>query len=202
MAESARRYHHGEVRRSAQAAAMRLLERDGADALTMRGVASEVGVDHRALYRHLPDRDALLSALAEQGYRELLKAFQTSVKEGRPLHAAFELYIRFALARPHLHALMLTRPRAAMDQDSALYEAVFTVLDHLMDAARQALGGDVETKTAKALAFAGLSSAYGMVSLAATQTLAPREPEALEAFLVEQVYGVLDGQIAQLTAKA
>jgi hypothetical protein len=37
-----------------------------------------------------------------------------------------------------------------------------------------------------------------MVSLAATQTLAPREPEAQEAFLIAQVHGVLDGQIAQL----
>jgi hypothetical protein len=71
-------------------------------------------------------------------------------------------------------------------------------LEHLMAGARTALGPGADAETAKALAFAGLSSAYGMVSLAATQTLAPREPEAQEAFLIAQVHGVLDGQIAQL----
>ena len=50
----------------------------------------------------------------------------------------------------------------------------------------------------KALAFAGLSSGYGMVSLAATQTLMPRSPDAQQAFLMDQLHGVLEGQIARL----
>jgi AcrR family transcriptional regulator len=42
------------------------------DALTMRALAKAVGVDHRALYRHYPDRDAVLAAVAAEGYRQLL----------------------------------------------------------------------------------------------------------------------------------
>jgi AcrR family transcriptional regulator len=200
MAQAARRYHHGEVRSAAVKAAQTLLEREGADAVTMRAVAKAVGVDHRALYRHFPDRDAVLAAVAAQGYGDLLKAFRASSDVARPLHAAFSAYVRFALARPHLSALMLSRSRAVIDGDAALNAAVFAVLEHLMDAARTALGPGVPTETAKALAFAGLSSAYGMVSLAATQTLAPREPEAQEAFLIAQVHGVLEGQIERLKA--
>jgi AcrR family transcriptional regulator len=198
MGQGPRRYHHGEVRSAAVKAALTLLEREGADAITMRALAKAVGVDHRALYRHFPDRDAVLAAVAAQGYDDLLKAFQALSDQAQPLHAAFSAYIRFALARPHLNALMLSRSRAAMDGDAALNAAVFAVLEHLMAAARTALGPGATTETAKALAFAGLSSAYGMVSLAATQTLMPRTPDAQESFLIAQVHGVLDGQVAQL----
>lgn len=195
---SARRYHHGEVRQAAQAAALRLLEQNGADAITMRAIAAEVGVDHRALYRHFPDRDAVLIALATQGYDALLKNLSSSADDPRPLHAAFSAYVGFALARPDLHALMLTRSRQAIDGDGELNAAVFAVLEHLMAGARAALGPRATEEAAKSLAFAGLSSAYGMVSLAATQTLMPRTPDAQRAFLIDQVHGVLDGQIERL----
>ncbi len=198
MADAGRRYHHGGVRGAALDAAMALLDTEGAEAITMRAVAKAVGVDHRALYRHFPDREAILSALATRGYEALLDAFQQPSGDDRPLFAAFTAHIRFALARAHLHSLMLTRPRAAIDGDAALNRAVFAVLEHLMAGARTALGPGATTETAKALALSGLSSAYGMVSLAATQTLMPRTPDAQEAFLIDQVHAVLEGQIARL----
>ncbi|MCP2680362.1 TetR/AcrR family transcriptional regulator [Maricaulaceae bacterium NA33B04] len=200
MTGRARGYHHGEVRSAALDAALDLLERNGPDAVTMRAVAKAVGVDHRALYRHFPDREALLSAVAATGYEALLKAFGAPGKASRPLHAAFAAYIDFALARPHLHALMLTRSRAAIDEDAALNAAVFAVLDHLMTGARTALGSGTTGAEAKSLALSGLASAYGMISLAATQTLMPRTPQAQRVFLVEQVHAVLDGRIARLGA--
>ncbi len=199
MTKAARRYHHGDVRGAAVAAALTRLEAEGADALTIRALAGEVGVDHRALYRHFPDRDAILTAVAAVGYSQLLLAFDAEAGEGAPLFAAFAAYVKFALARPNLHSLMLTRSRDAMDGDAGLDEAVSAVLERLMDGARAALGGAADDDTAKTLAFAGLASAYGMISLAATQTLAPREPEALQAFLIDQVRGVLEGQIARLS---
>ncbi len=198
MAETARRYHHGEVRSAALNAAMAILEADGADAITMRAVAKAVGVDHRALYRHFPDREAILSGLATQGYSVLLTELRKPGEDDRPLFAAFTAHIRFALARAHLHSLMLSRSRSAIDADAELNSAVFAVLEHLMVGARAALGEGASDENAKALALAGLASAYGMVSLAATQTLMPRTPAAQEAFLIEQVHGVLEGQIARL----
>jgi AcrR family transcriptional regulator len=47
-------------------AALALLDRDGAGALTMRRLAGELGVEAMSLYRHLADRSALLEALAER----------------------------------------------------------------------------------------------------------------------------------------
>ncbi|MGH2850334.1 MAG: TetR family transcriptional regulator, partial [Solirubrobacteraceae bacterium] len=47
------------------AAALALLDREGADALTMRRLGAELGVEAMSLYRHIADRAALLEALAE-----------------------------------------------------------------------------------------------------------------------------------------
>lgn len=193
-----RKYHHGEVRQTAIRQALSLIEAEGPDALTMRALAKAVGVDHRALYRHFPDRDAVLADIAAEGYRQLLSAQLLAAESvPRPLQTAFEVYVGFALDRPHLHAVMLTRSRQAMDSHSALGEALKAELDQLMVWSRQALGvkaGERETE-ARDLAFAALAAAYGLITLAGTASLMARSPEDLRAFVTEQVNGVLTGQL-------
>ncbi|WP_273145429.1 TetR/AcrR family transcriptional regulator [Oceanicaulis alexandrii] len=194
----ARKYHHGGVRETATRAALEMIEQDGVDALTMRALAKAVGVDHRALYRHYPDRDAVLAAVAAEGYRQLLSDQQLACEgASSPLQTAFEVYVGFALDHPHLHALMLTRSRRAMDAHAALGAAVKAELDQLMIWSRQALGverGERETD-ARDLAFAALGAAYGLVTLASTASLMSRSPEDLRAFVTDQVNGVLTGQL-------
>jgi AcrR family transcriptional regulator len=51
--------------------ARRIAERDGADALTMRRLAAELGVAHTAIYWHVGDRSALLGAVADDFLAEL-----------------------------------------------------------------------------------------------------------------------------------
>ncbi len=193
-----RKYHHGEVWQTAIRQALSLIEAEGPDALTMRALAKAVGVDHRALYRHFPDRDAVLADIAAEGYRQLLSAQLLAAEAApRPLQIAFEVYVGFALDRPHLHAVMLTRSRQAMDSHSALGEALKAELDQLMVWSRQALGaqaGERETE-ARDLAFAALAAAYGLITLAGTASLMARSPEDLRAFVTEQVNGVLTGQL-------
>lgn len=46
-------------------AALRIAESHGPDALTMRRVATDLGVDPMALYRHVDNKDALLGGVAE-----------------------------------------------------------------------------------------------------------------------------------------
>ncbi|MFZ0518122.1 MAG: helix-turn-helix domain-containing protein, partial [Acidobacteriaceae bacterium] len=52
-------------------AARRLLDREGAEALTMRRIANAIGITPMALYRHYKDRASLLNALADEGFAEL-----------------------------------------------------------------------------------------------------------------------------------
>ncbi|MGW6741810.1 TetR/AcrR family transcriptional regulator [Streptomyces sp. NPDC055025] len=68
---TARPYHHGDLRTALLRQAERTLEEHGADGLSLRELAREVGVSHGAPRRHFSDKRALLDALAEEGYERL-----------------------------------------------------------------------------------------------------------------------------------
>lgn len=98
-------YHHGDLRSSAAIVAQRIVEKQGADALSLREVAAALGVTHRSLYRHFADKDALVSAVAANGFLELSEAMTAQSTE-HPLAA----YIRFALERRNLYGVMFALP--------------------------------------------------------------------------------------------
>lgn len=51
--------------------AMALADRDGLDALTMRGLAKELGVEAMSLYHHLPSKDAILDGMVDLVFQEV-----------------------------------------------------------------------------------------------------------------------------------
>ena len=59
-----------------RAAARRLLEKQGLEAVSMRRVGEAVGITAMAIYRHYPDRAALLNAVADEGFQELGSALR------------------------------------------------------------------------------------------------------------------------------
>lgn len=100
-------YHHGDLRAALISTAMDMLERG--DQFSIRAVAREAGVSPTAPYRHFPDRDALESALAAQGLRDL-KADLTRDRDlpdtAEELADLGVAYVDFALRRPALFRLM------------------------------------------------------------------------------------------------
>jgi AcrR family transcriptional regulator len=60
-----RAYHHGSLREAALDAARQRVAERGHDALSMRDLATQLGVAASALYRHFSNRTALLMALAD-----------------------------------------------------------------------------------------------------------------------------------------
>jgi AcrR family transcriptional regulator len=118
MPTSSSSYHHGDLRAACLRAALELLEEDGASALSLRAVARRAGVAHSAPYRHYADRDALVSAVAAVGYRELaeyLAAAHPSPSTPDDLAAVAVAYVQFALQRPALFRVMFGEP---CDRDS------------------------------------------------------------------------------------
>ena len=100
-------YHHGDLRAAVLAAAGKLIEEEGLAGLSVREAARRAGVSHNAPYRHFPDRDALLAALAAEGF-DLL----TNVLEDLSGRALGEAYVRFALAHPQRFRLMFMTQQA------------------------------------------------------------------------------------------
>src|SRR5882757_7557151 len=113
MPASKTTYHHGDLRAACLDAAMELLEEGGETALSLRAVARRAGVSPAAPYRHYADREALVSAVAAIGYRELaerLAAVHPSPSTPEQLAAVAVAYVRFALERPALFRIMFGEP--------------------------------------------------------------------------------------------
>ncbi|MCF4128910.1 TetR/AcrR family transcriptional regulator [Methylobacterium sp. SyP6R] len=92
-------YHHGDLRRSLIAAARELLRAGGVEAVTLREAARLAGVSHNAPYRHFASREALLAALAAEGFRDLRRVLDEAGGRAEPagrLTALGRAYLRFA----------------------------------------------------------------------------------------------------------
>ncbi|WP_432086261.1 TetR/AcrR family transcriptional regulator [Streptomyces sp. bgisy095] len=106
-------YHHGDLRAACLRAARELLEEDGSAGLSLRAVARRAGVSATAPYRHYADREALVSAVAAEGYRELaedLTAAHPAPSTPDDLAAVAVAYVRFALEHPALFRAMFAEP--------------------------------------------------------------------------------------------
>jgi AcrR family transcriptional regulator len=116
-------YHHGALRPALIAAARTLLDEGGPDAVGLREAARRVGVSATATYRHFKDKDALLAALAVEGFREFGAALAASESASEPLPAMGAAYIDFALAKPGMFRLMFSPLLAARRDDEELQTA-------------------------------------------------------------------------------
>ncbi len=114
-AEEPRPYHHGDLRRGLVAAAERILEREGPNALSLRAVAREAGVSAAAPYHHFKDKDELLAAVAHQGFERLADAMaQASDSVENPyqrINALGVAYVCFARDNRALYHLMYDSSR-------------------------------------------------------------------------------------------
>jgi AcrR family transcriptional regulator len=105
------RYHHGDLKRALVEAALDALKEGGADAIGLRELARRVGVSPAAPYRHFRDRQALIQAVAADGFKSFLAALEAARPEGsaeNQLAAMAEAYVAFALANPALYRLMFS----------------------------------------------------------------------------------------------
>jgi len=108
-----------DTRQQILAAARLLLDEGGAAAVSMRKVGERVGITAMAIYRHFPDREALLNALADQGFAELAARLGSLDLAGGAedrLIAASEAYLDHALVNPRLFELMFLHRRKGARQ--------------------------------------------------------------------------------------
>lgn len=115
-----RRYHHGDLRTALITEGLRAVEANGAEALSLREIARAAGVSATAVYRHFPDKRALLAALASEGVRRLGQAQEEAAATASSPNDAFvasgKAYVRFALDNPGLFRLTFTHPEVVPDE--------------------------------------------------------------------------------------
>ncbi len=136
---SERPYHHGNLRAALLAQAEMIVRERGVQELSLRELAREVGVSHGAPRRHFPDRQALLDALAEDGFLRLgaeLRGAIDGAGEGFPsrLQATAAAYVRFATRDAALLALMFASKHGEQsDAFHAAADRAFSVMLELIE---------------------------------------------------------------------
>ena len=121
--KSKKPYHHGDLRSALLDAGEGMLERVGADALSLRELTREVGVSNNAPRRHFANKQALLDALAIRGFERLGTALHRTLAPAEPdfdkrLFKLARANIRFATNHRALFRLMFSakqRPEPSPD---------------------------------------------------------------------------------------
>jgi AcrR family transcriptional regulator len=91
--------------------ALMIIDRDGADSLSMRRLSEAVGRDPTVLYRHVPNKAAVLDGVAEIVLEQLTVNTDDPDWAGQLRTVAHD-FRRLALAHPNVVALLVTRPLA------------------------------------------------------------------------------------------
>ncbi|MFF4198638.1 TetR/AcrR family transcriptional regulator [Nonomuraea sp. NPDC001831] len=92
------------------AAAVGILDAEGPDALTMRRLGADLGVAAMSLYRHVPNRDALVSLVVDRLFAEAMAGYTPVPDWPRALTGFAVAYRRFLLAHPRAVPLLATHP--------------------------------------------------------------------------------------------
>lgn len=143
MAQKPRRirspaYHHGDLRDALIRAARKLLEKHGLAEVSLRRLARAAGVSPAAPYHHFADKQALLNAVAAEGFETLRSVMLARMaKETDPaagLAASGVGYVAFAVENPALFRLMFGGDGTQLSPDSALIKARELAYDVLQSA--------------------------------------------------------------------
>ncbi len=148
------RYHHGNLRSALLAAAGKILERDGPEKLSLRGVARDLAVSHNAPYRHFSTRQDLLAALAAEGFRAMSKATAKARDAAGPEDNTVNwmglAYVDFALKNPARYRLMFG---GAKGQSTELADSAKASFVQLQGSAGGGRFGDSPLAAVRAWAF-------------------------------------------------
>ncbi len=89
--------------------ALEIIDRDGADGLSMRRLSDAVGRDPTVLYRHLPNKAAVLDGVAEI-VLEKLQVDTADPDWAAQLRSVAHDFRRLAITHPNVVPLLVTRP--------------------------------------------------------------------------------------------
>ncbi len=171
-------YHHGDLRNSLVNVGLSMLNDKGVAGISMREIARNIGVGHNAPYRHFRNKQQLLEAIAEDGFRRL-KARNTRLElefasdpEVQLFESAMHI-IGMAADQPNLFQLMFSEQLQHMgcSLKSAADEAMQSLVGIIKNGQKMQvfIKGDATT-----LAISTMSMVQGLAMMVASGKLRPQ----------------------------
>jgi AcrR family transcriptional regulator len=164
-------YHHGNLRASLVQAALKLLDKEGPSALTLRGIAQINGVTQTASAYHFTDKEGLECAIAAACFRELIERLTDAISDSAApeerLRSAMRAYILYAESSPaRFQFMFLARligsPRG--DEVRAAARTCFGLLRLLVSELVAYAGGDSASVETETLAAWSVVHGFGKIS--------------------------------------
>lgn len=134
-------YHHGNLRSQIIRTALEIISEHGLEKVSMRGLGQRIGVSRMAPYRHFSDKSALLSAIAEEGYKKLTAVLKDSNARlsddsvTRLLNIGVA-YVEFAVSNPVHYRMMFGNEIKAENRTPELVSAAEGSFNELLSAVK------------------------------------------------------------------
>jgi len=182
----AKPYHHGDLRRALLDEALRTIQTQGVEHLTLRTVGARLGVSRSALYRHFADKQSLLATVGKEGFRKLRQALADAWEGNGHGRIGFEAmhraYVQFAVAHPSHYRVMF-----GGFIESGEAKAAFQVLVNAL--VEQQNAGNIRRDDPVLMARFVWALVHGTALLFIDGQLPePAQRAALEPYLAERIY--------------
>jgi AcrR family transcriptional regulator len=184
-------YHHGDLRAALIGATREALETTPPEAITLKSLAARLGVSQPAPYRHFQSREALLAAVAADGFarfREALVAATHSALDAEKFERGCLAYLAFGRANMGVYRLMFASRLLSTSEDGALGHTSDAAFDYLLEG----VGHYVAPDRAQVTAVWIWSTLHGLVMLESERLLlgATKDGSAPEEVVHQMIHAL------------
>lgn len=163
-------YHHGDLRAALLDTTAKMIVEQGIHKVSMRSLSNMIGVSRTAPYRHFDDKEALLCAVAEHGFRRLGEKMRQAAASSGSAVSRFEkmamAYVDFALANPAYYKLMFGKEMASDTPSEDLLTAAMATLEEAFTIIKECqVEGSFRKGNPNSLTNVVWSTLHGLVSL-------------------------------------
>jgi AcrR family transcriptional regulator len=158
-----------DLRQKVLEASLALIEEGGLDRFSMREVARKAGVSHQAPYHYFGDREAILAALAGEGFSKLGESLvraapQASSEPVKVVEAMGRAYVEFALRHPAYFQSMFRADAVPLDRYPDARKREDEAFGKLMEGIGQAFANQ-PNEVRRAIAIACWAMVHGLATL-------------------------------------
>lgn len=184
-----------DLRQKVLKASLALIEEDGLDRLSMREVARKAGVSHQAPYYYFGDREAILAAIAGEGFSKLEQslvraAAQAGSEPVKAIEAMGRAYVEFALRHPAHFQAMFRADAVPLDRYPEARKHEDEAFGKLVEGIDKALA-DQPAEVRRTMAIACWAMVHGLATLILEGSLARKVgiPRAQQRQMANEVIG-------------
>ncbi len=190
-------YHHGDLKRACIDQGLKFLAQ-GKNDFSLRDMARELGVSHGAPSRHFSSKEALLAAIAEEGFQIFGKVLGESLVDGDLKKSFLQMgraYLNFALAHPQHYLIMMGERIPDPDKYEGLISASSGSFNYLLDLVTELVNhSSNKNQDPLKLSYCIWSGVHGLASLGIHglmkkitdgETIEPFKPSELKEYSFE-----------------